>query len=101
MPKQVVVPASEGHRAFGKLLQRVYRSDEHLIVERGGYPVAVLLSYREYERLRQERAIAAFDQFSRSLGKEIQRQGLDEDALVQDVRNMKREIYEERYGRQA
>jgi prevent-host-death family protein len=101
MPRQVVVPASEGHRAFGKLLQRVFRSDEHLIVERGGYPVAVLLSYREYERLRQERAIAAFDQFSRGLGQEVQRQGLSEDRLAEEVRRAKREIYEEQYGSQT
>ena len=101
MPRQVVVPASEGHRAFGKLLQRVYRSDEHLIVERGGYPVAVLLSYREYQRLRDERTLATFDQFSRDLGQEVQRQGLDEDGLLQEVHKVKREVYRERYGPQA
>ena len=101
MSREVVVPASEGHRAFGKLLQRVFRSDEHLIVERGGYPVAVLLSYWEYERLRQERAVGAFEQFSRAFGKEVQQQAIDENTLVEDVRNIKRDIYEERYGKHA
>ena len=45
MSREVVIKASEGHRAFGKLLRRVYRSDEHLIVERDGFPVAVLMCF--------------------------------------------------------
>jgi prevent-host-death family protein len=49
--RQVTISASEGHRAFGKLLKRVYGSDEHLIVERDGFPVAVIMSYQEYEQL--------------------------------------------------
>ena len=53
MARQVTVNASEGHRRFGKLLKRVYGSDEHLIVERDGFPVAVLMSYQEYEQLNQ------------------------------------------------
>ncbi len=51
MARQVTIKASEGHRAFGKLLKRVYGSDEHLVVERDGFPVAVLMSYQEYEQL--------------------------------------------------
>ena len=54
MARQVTINASEGHRAFGKLLKRVYGSDEHLIVERDGFPVAVMMSYQEYEHLSRE-----------------------------------------------
>ncbi|HMQ52084.1 MAG TPA: type II toxin-antitoxin system prevent-host-death family antitoxin [Anaerolineae bacterium] len=53
MARQVIVKASEGHRSFGKLLKRVYNSNEHLVVERDGFPVAVILSYQEYEQLSQ------------------------------------------------
>ncbi len=53
MARQIIIKASEGHRGFGKLLKRVYGSDEHLIVERDGFPVAVLMSYQEYEQLSQ------------------------------------------------
>jgi prevent-host-death family protein len=49
--RQVTINASEGHRAFGKLLRRIYGTDEHLIVERDGFPVAVIMSYQEYEQL--------------------------------------------------
>lgn len=51
MTQQVTISASEGHRSFGKLLKRVYNSDEHLVVERDGFPVAVIMSYQEYEQL--------------------------------------------------
>jgi len=53
MSRQVIIKASEGHRAFGKLLEQIYNSDEHLIVEQDGFPVAVMMSYQEYEQLSQ------------------------------------------------
>src|SRR5947209_15373172 len=99
MFRQVVIKASEGHRGFGKLLKRVYRSNEHLIVERDGFPVAVLLSYEEYERLSRERATAAFDAFSRALGREIEQQGVTEEDLLGELEETKREVYREKYGR--
>jgi prevent-host-death family protein len=101
MLHQVAITASEGHRAFGKLLKRVYRSDEHLIVERDGFPVAVMMSYQEYEKLTRQQAIAAFDQFSRDLGREAERQGLTETQLLDEVEAVKRDLYEERYGQRA
>ena|SRR5204863_5064637 len=99
MLRQAVIKASEAHRAFGKLLKRVYRSDEHLIVERDGFPVAVLLSYQEYERLSQQRATAAFEKFSKPLGQEIEGQGLTEEQMLVELDQVKREVYEEQYGR--
>jgi len=53
MSQRVVVKASEGHRAFGKLLKQVYSSNRHFIVERDGFPVAVMMSYQEYEQFRR------------------------------------------------
>jgi prevent-host-death family protein len=101
MPRQVFVSSSEGHRVFGKLLQCVSRSDEHLIIKRRGSPVAVLLPYREYERLRQERALVAFEQLGRALSRDVARQGLDEDELIKEIRNAKRGVYDDRYGQQT
>lgn len=53
MAQQITIKASEGHRTFGKLLKRIYNSDEHLIVERDGFPIAVMMSYQEYQQLSQ------------------------------------------------
>jgi len=101
MFRQAVIKASEGHRAFGKLLKRVYRSDEHLIVERDGFPVAVLMSYQEYERLSRGQAVAAFEGFSRAFGQELEQQGITEEDLVQELEEGKKEVYKERYGRRV
>ncbi len=96
--RQAIVKASEGHRSFGKLLRRVFRSDEHLIVERDGYPVAVILSYQEYEKLRREQAVAAFDRFSRAFGKELEERGISEEELMADLEEAKREVFDKQYG---
>lgn len=99
MSKEAVVPASEGHRSFGKLLKRVYHSDEHLIVERDGFPVAVIMSYQEYEKLRRAYAIEAFEHFSRELGREVERRGLTEEDVMGMLEESKKAVYEERYGK--
>lgn len=98
MSRQVVVTATEGHRSFGALLKRVFRSDEHLVVERDGFPVAVVMSYDEYERITGRRARAAFERFSQALGEEVARQGLTEDQVLASVKETRKELYEERYG---
>jgi prevent-host-death family protein len=56
MVAKAVITASELHRAAGKALKRVAINDEHLVVERDGYPVAVIVSYREYEQFMRELA---------------------------------------------
>ena len=98
MLRQVAIKASEGHRAFGKLLRRVYATDEHLIVERDGFPVAVLLSDQECRRLVREGPVGAFEQLGRELGREIERQSVTEEQFLDDTEEAKREVFEEEYG---
>ncbi len=100
MSRQVVIKASEGHRAFGQLLKRVYRSDEHLIVERDGFPVAVLMSYQEYENLSRQRASEAFDRLSGAVRREMERPGLTEEQVQDEITRARQEVYREQYGRQ-
>jgi prevent-host-death family protein len=96
--QEVVIKASEGHRAFGKLLRRVYRSDDRLIVERDGFPVAVLMSYQEYQRIKRAQALEAFERFSRPLGRDIEQQGLAEDALLAELKASREEVFGEQYA---
>jgi len=98
MAQQVKVSSSEGHRSFGKLLKRVYNSDEHLIVERDGFPVAVLISYQEYQQLSSQQALTTFKQFSRELGQTWEEQNVTEAQILADLEEDKREVYEETYG---
>ena len=98
MSHQAIIKASEAHRGFGKLLRRVFRSDEHLIVERDGYPVAVILSFEEYQKLRRARAVEALDSLSHAVSHDIREQGITEEELTSEVEAAKREVYNERYG---
>lgn len=45
------IGTTELQRATSKVLKRVYVGKERLVVERGGFPVAVLVSYQEFEEL--------------------------------------------------
>ena len=99
MSKQVAVTASEGHRKFGQLLKRVYNSGEHLVVERDGFPVAVMLSYPEYQSLKRQRAIEAFKALTRIVGTEADNQSLTEDDLLSELRDTRQNTFEEVYGK--
>jgi len=98
MTKKVIIAASELHRAAGKALKRVALQDEHLVVERDGYPVAVLLPYREYEDLMRLRALAAHRELVSALGQEAEKQGLTEEQLSSEIEEDKRAVYKAAYG---
>ena len=59
------------------------------------------MSYQEYEKLSRDRATASFERFSQELGREIEQQGVTEEALLDELGQTKREVYEEQYGRRA
>jgi len=42
------VTATEAQTHFGALIRRVYKNGEHLIVERDGLPVVVIIPVGEY-----------------------------------------------------
>jgi prevent-host-death family protein len=50
------IRSSELQRSVGKVLKRVAVDGESLIVERDGYPVAVMLPYHVYEQIRLQLA---------------------------------------------
>jgi prevent-host-death family protein len=43
------VTASDVQRQIGTVLRRVGKDGEHLIIERGGIPIAVLVPYTDYK----------------------------------------------------
>lgn len=46
-----VVTATQAKNRFGEVIKRAYLDDEHLIIERGGIPVAAIVPMADYERL--------------------------------------------------
>ena len=99
MAKTAIIKASELQRASGKILKRAALGKEHLVVERDGYPVAVMMSYQEYEQFMRERALEAHRQLVIAQGQETERQGLTEEQALAELETTKQEVFEEKYGR--
>lgn len=98
MNTQAVIKASDLQRSSGKVLKRVALGNEHLVIERAGYPVAVMISFQEYEALMQDRALAAHRDLVETLGREAERQNLDEAELTAVLETEKRQLFQETYG---
>lgn len=97
--QQATITASQAQRGFGKMLKRVYVAHEHLIIERDGLPVAVMMSYQEYEQFRSYLAQRKLIALGKKVGVEVDEQGLTEEQLIEDIRETRKEVYQERYGR--
>jgi PHD/YefM family antitoxin component YafN of YafNO toxin-antitoxin module len=80
------------------VFSRIKKRREHTVIKNNGDPIAVLLPMEEYERLMAYERLAAFDDFARQLGQEIEKQGLSEEQLLADFENTKRKVAEARYG---
>lgn len=53
-PMVRVVSATEAKNRFGEMLKGAYQRAEHLVVERGGIPVAVIVPIQDYEQFIEE-----------------------------------------------
>ena len=90
MSIKTLVGATEVRNHFGKFLSQVYRGEEHLVVEKGGIPVAALIGMREYEEFRRWLATQTLHDLGPKLQAAARRQGLTEEqllALMEDERN--------------
>jgi prevent-host-death family protein len=97
-PVQATVSATEVRRRFGEMLKRAHNKEEHLIVERDGFPLAVIVPYDDYQVFMREHARRAFDRFSRALGNDVEGRGITEEQLVENLEDAKKEVFRERYG---
>jgi len=93
------IPATEARIHFGELLKRVYKNGEHLTIEKDGLPVATLLSHAEYEQLRRLAALRELDVLNRSVNRAMQAKRITEEQALADFGKIKKEVFEEEYGR--
>ncbi len=56
-PTVRVVSATEAKNKFGKIIKHAYAADEHLIVEKSGIPVVVIIPMADYQQLVGARAV--------------------------------------------
>jgi prevent-host-death family protein len=93
MTKKVVINASELHRTAGKLLKRVALQDEHFVVERNSCPIAVLMSYPEYEELTYRRVMEAPQELMRPWVRKSRGWRLSEEDLMAELEKDKHAGY--------
>jgi prevent-host-death family protein len=101
MSTKITVGATEVRNHLGTFLNRIYRGDEHLVVEKGGIPVAALISMKEYEQFRRWLTTQIHHDLGRKLGAEFKRQGITEEKLIELMEEDREVVYQERYGQNS
>ena len=94
----IVFTATELRRNFTAIVQKIRRKREPAIIQSGGESVAVLLPMSEYENFLRYQRLAAFDNFARNLGRAVEKSGLTEEQLIEELEETKREVFREKYG---
>jgi prevent-host-death family protein len=102
-PKQVTLRSTDVQRNFRDVVNRAGSGHEHIIVERDGLPVIVMISLAEYKLLMRERELSAerlkkFEAAARRAGQEFERLGLSEEEVMAQLEETKQEVYDELYG---
>ena len=95
---QFTIGATDARNNFGALLKRVYGGKEHLVVEKGGIPVAALVGIREYEEFLRWRAQEESRSLGRALASRADLAGMDETLLAASLEEDRKAIYREQYG---
>jgi prevent-host-death family protein len=96
--KLTVIQITRLHRQLGQIIRAVALSDEHVVIEKGGLPVAVMMSMNEYDRLIADRRLREHERLARSLGQAAARAGLTEAQLLAELEADRQAVYRERYG---
>ena len=94
-PMLHTISATDARIRFGEVIRRAYSGQEHLVVEKDGIPVVVILSVPDYEEMRTELKLQRFERVSRAAGRDAEKQGLSEEALERELDEIRAQIYSE------
>ena len=105
-PQQVTLRSTEVQRNFREVVNRAGSGQEHIIVERDGLPVIVMISLAEYQLLMREREqreareerLKKFEAATRRIGQEIERSGLSEEDVLAHLEEIQQQTYDDQYG---
>ena len=102
MSSQRIITTTKVRRNLSAIVRRLGKRHEHAIIQSSGTPVAVLLSVAEYEELvAHKKRKAAFHDFARHLGQEVEARGLTEEEFAAQLEQTKRQVFTEQYGHPA
>jgi prevent-host-death family protein len=101
LPMRKVIGAAEVRNNLGRLLNRVHRGEEHLVVEKLTIPVAAIISMNDYEYYRRFLTEEILKDMGQRMGSVIQRQDLTEEKLLEMMEEERADVYERMYGQDA
>ena len=90
-----VIQVSELHRTPGQIMRRVAVQKERLVIERAGYPVAVLIPFDEYETEAEQ----ALEKLAADVRPRVKALGLTEQQVVDDIRAIRKRHHLEKHGK--
>ena len=94
----IIFTTTELRRNLTAIVQKIRRKRKPAIIQSGGESVAVLLPMSEYEGFLKYQRLAAFDNFARNIGRAVEKSGLTEEQLMEELEETKREVFRENYG---
>jgi prevent-host-death family protein len=97
-PMVNTIPATQARNQFGEVLKRVYRDGEQLIIEKDGLPIAAILSHADFEEYRRAMALQQLEELNKAVNREMQAKGITEEEALADLKQIKKEVFEEQYG---
>jgi len=98
LPIQKIIGATEARNKLGRLLNRVHRREECLVVEKLGIPVAAIISIQDYEQYRRLLAQSMLKDLGQKIGAEAKKQGLTEEQLIEELKETRREVFREQHA---
>ena len=102
IPMQTVIGATEARNHFGQLLNRVYREEEHLVVEKSGIPVAAVISMKHYEEFRLWLTKRLMREMGEEMSDALEKEGiLTEEQLAEAMEEDRKAVYEQHYGQKS
>ncbi len=94
----ITFTTTEVRRNLTTIVRQIRRKRTPAIIKSGGESVAVLLSVAEYERLLRYQRLAEFNKLARAIGRDVEKSGLTEEQLMEELEETKREVFREQYG---
>ena len=92
------INATEARQSFGDVIKRAYSGGEHLIVEKNELPVVVIVPVADYEKMREAAALLNLKELGSSLSERVRAQHLTPEQVEEQIEEVKRKVYQERYG---
>jgi len=93
------IKVTDLQRSLSRTINEVALSDTAVVVEKSGLPVAVLVSYREFEEARRLAGLKALNQAVRAIGPIAEAEGWTEEDVTVEVDKAKRDVAAKKYGR--